>query len=214
MYPFWSIEKNIRNLRRFMRKFTKLIPKQIMQTKNTSAQYDAVIAKARDIFIKKMKDYGSAWRVLRMPSFTDQMYIKGSRIRQLQESSERKVDESEVPEFLGLINYAAMALIQLDKGVAEQPDMSLDEAIRLYDKKIAQAKTLMQAKNHDYGEAWRDMRVSSITDLIIQKLYRVKQIEENKGKTQVSEGIDANYLDIINYAVFALILLSEQGTKL
>ena len=107
-----------------------------------------------------------------------------------------------------------MALIQLDKGVAEQPDMSLDEAIQLYDKKIAQAKTLMEAKNHDYGEAWRDMRVSSITDLIIQKLYRVKQIEENKGKTRISEGIDANYLDIINYAVFALILLSEQENKL
>ena len=175
----------------------------------TSAQYDAVIQKARDIFIKKMEDYGSAWRVLRMPSFTDQMYIKASRIRQLQESNERKVDENEIPEFLGLINYAAMALIQLDKGVAEQPDMSLKEAIELYDKKISQAKTLMEAKNHDYGEAWRDMRVSSITDLIIQKLYRVKQIEENKGKTSISEGVDANYLDIINYAVFALILMEE-----
>ena len=176
----------------------------------TSSQYDAVIQKARDIFIKKMKDYGSAWRVLRMPSFTDQMYIKASRIRQLQESGDRKVDESEVPEFLGLINYAAMALIQLDKGVAEQPDMALEEAVELYDQKIAQAKSLMEAKNHDYGEAWRDMRVSSITDLIIQKLYRVKQIEENKGKTNISEGVDANYLDIINYAVFALILMEER----
>ncbi len=176
----------------------------------TSKQYDQVIRKARDIFIKKMKDYGSAWRVLRMPSFTDQMYIKASRIRQLQESQERKVDESEVPEFLGLINYAAMALIQLDKGVAEQPDMSLDEAAKLYDQKIAQAKVLMMAKNHDYGEAWRDMRISSITDLIIQKLYRVKQIEENQGQTRISEGIDANYLDIINYAVFALILMMEK----
>jgi len=180
----------------------------------TSKQYDQVICKARDIFIKKMKDYGSAWRVLRMPSFTDQMYIKASRIRQLQENPERKVDESEVPEFLGLINYAAMALIQLDKGVAEQPDMSLDEAVKLYDQKIAQAKSLMMAKNHDYGEAWRDMRISSITDLIIQKLYRVKQIEENQGKTHISEGIDANYLDIINYAVFALILMMEKGLKL
>ncbi len=180
----------------------------------TSKQYDQVIRKARDIFIKKMKDYGSAWRVLRMPSFTDQMYIKASRIRQLQESHERKVDESEVPEFLGLINYAAMALIQLDKGVAEQPDMSLDEAAKLYDQKIEQAKSLMMAKNHDYGEAWRDMRISSITDLIIQKLYRVKQIEENQGKTRISEGIDANYLDIINYAVFALILMMEKGQKL
>jgi len=175
----------------------------------TSKQYNQVIEQARDIFIKKMKDYGSAWRVLRMPSFTDQMYIKASRIRQLQESKERKVDESEIPEFLGLINYAAMALIQLDKGVAEQPDLSLKEAVKLYDKKIAEAKSLMDAKNHDYGEAWREMRISSITDLIIQKLYRVKQIEENEGKTNISEGVDANYLDIINYAVFALILFME-----
>jgi hypothetical protein len=182
--------------------------------KKTSQQFDTVIKKARDIFVKKMKDYGSAWRVLRMPSFTNQMYIKASRIRQLQEASEQKVDESEVPEFLGLINYAAMALIQLDKGVADQPDMNLEEAIKLYDQKIAEAKNLMLAKNHDYGEAWRDMRVSSITDLIIQKLYRVKQIEENKGKTRISEGIDANYLDIINYAVFALILMMEQGDSL
>jgi len=177
----------------------------------TSQQFDKVIEKARDIFDKKMRDYGSAWRVLRMPSFTDQMYIKASRIRQLQESKERKVDESEMPEFLALINYAAMALIQLDKGVAEQPDMEHSEAITLYDNKIAEAKSLMLNKNHDYGEAWRDMRISSITDLIIQKLYRVKQIEENSGKTTISEGIDANYLDIINYAVFALILYMEQG---
>ncbi len=175
----------------------------------TSKQFDKVVAKARNIYSKKMKDYGSAWRVLRMPSFTDQMYIKASRIRQLQESKERKVDEGQEPEFLGLINYAVMALIQLDKGVAEQPDMSYDEAIALYDEKIKEAKSLMEAKNHDYGEAWRDMRISSITDLIIQKLYRVKQIEENEGKTNISEGIDANYLDIINYAVFALILMSD-----
>ncbi len=175
----------------------------------TSKQFDEVIRKAREIFIKKMKDYGSAWRVLRMPSFTDQMYIKASRIRQLQEAKEQKVDEGQASEFLGLINYAAMALIQLDKGIAEQPDMDLDTAVKLYDEKIAQAKSLMEAKNHDYGEAWRDMRISSITDLIIQKLYRVKQIEENKGKTHISEGVDANYLDIINYAVFALILMEE-----
>ena len=177
--------------------------------KNTSKQFDTIAQRARNIFYKKMNDYGSAWRVLRMPSFTDQMYIKASRIRQLQESKERKIDESEIPEFLGLINYAAMALIQLDKGVADQPDMDLAEAIELYDATISKAKILMENKNHDYGEAWRDMRISSITDLIIQKLYRVKQIEENEGKTSISEGIDANYLDIINYAVFALILFSE-----
>lgn len=179
--------------------------------KKTSEQFDRVIQKARDIFIKKMRDYGSAWRVLRLPSFTDQMYIKASRIRQLQENSERKVNEDEIPEFLGLINYAVMALIQLDKDVSEKPDLKLDEAIKLYDEKITEAKNLMFAKNHDYGEAWRDMRISSMTDLIIQKLYRVKQIEENKGQTSISEGIDANYLDIINYAVFALILMMEQG---
>ncbi len=179
----------------------------------TSEQFDKVIQKARNIFIKKMEDYGSAWRVLRMPSFTDQMYIKASRIRQLQENPDRKVDEGQEPEFLGLINYAIMALIQLEKGVAEQPDLNLDEAIRLYDEKAKEAKELMTAKNHDYGEAWRDMRVSSITDLIIQKLYRVKQIEENQGKTIISEGIDANYLDIINYAVFALILMDEKKEK-
>jgi len=176
----------------------------------TSEQFDQIIKKARSIFIKKMEDYGSAWRVLRMPSFTDQMYIKASRIRQLQENPNRKVDEGQEPEFLGLINYAVMALVQLDKGVAEQPDLPLEEAINLYDEKIKLAKELMLAKNHDYGEAWRDMRVSSITDLIIQKLYRVKQIEENEGKTIISEGIDANYLDIINYAIFALILLNEK----
>ncbi len=177
----------------------------------TSKQYDQVVARAREIFHKKMNDYGSAWRILRMPSLTDQMYIKASRIRQLQEGSDRKVDEDEIPEFLGLINYAIMALIQIDKGVAEQPDMALDEALQLYDQKMAEAKSLMEAKNHDYGEAWRDMRISSMTDLIIQKLYRVKQIEENEGKTSISEGIDANYLDIVNYAVFSLILFMEQG---
>ncbi len=176
----------------------------------TSEQFDQIINKAKSIFVNKMEDYGSAWRVLRMPSFTDQMYIKASRIRQLQENPEHKVDEGQEPEFLGLINYAVMALIQQDKGVADQPDLSLTEAVDLYDKKIKLAKKLMEDKNHDYGEAWRDMRVSSITDLIIQKLYRVKQIEENRGKTLISEGIDANYLDIINYAVFALILLGEK----
>jgi len=179
--------------------------------KKTSEQFDQIIEKARDIFIKKMNDYGSAWRILRMPSFTDQMFIKAARIRQLQESDERKVNENEISEFLGLINYAVMALIQLELGVGSEPDLNLKEALLLYDRKIAEAKKLMLAKNHDYGEAWRDMRISSITDLIIQKLYRVKQIEENKGKTSISEGVDANYLDIINYSVFALILFIEQG---
>ena len=176
---------------------------------NTSQQYDAVISKCRSLFIKKMSDYGSAWRILRLPSLTDQIFIKAQRIRSLQENEIRKVDEDEVSEFIGIINYCIMALIQLEKGVVEQPDIDTDEAITLYDKKVAITKQLMLDKNHDYGEAWRDMRVSSLTDLILQKLLRVKQIEDNAGKTIVSEGIDANYQDMINYAVFAMIHLGE-----
>lgn len=175
----------------------------------TSKQYDAVIEKCRSLFINKLKDYGSAWRILRLPSLTDQIFIKAQRIRQLQENTTRKVDEGEVSEFMGIVNYSVMALIQLQKGVAEQPDISAEEAINLYDRHIEITKNLMEDKNHDYGEAWRDMRVSSLTDLILQKLLRVKQIEDNKGKTIVSEGIDANYQDMINYAVFALIHLKE-----
>ncbi|RMB61074.1 DUF1599 domain-containing protein [Dokdonia sinensis] len=177
--------------------------------KDTEAQYDAVIATCRTLFTNKMKDYGSAWRILRLPSLTDQIFIKAQRIRGLQQNAERKVDEGEVSEFIGIINYSAMALVQLEKGVVEQPDLNLEQAIKAYDEKIAQTKALMLAKNHDYGEAWREMRVSSLTDLILQKLLRVKQIEDNEGKTLVSEGIDANYQDMINYAVFALILLEE-----
>lgn len=175
----------------------------------TSKQYDAVIEKCRSLYINKLKDYGCAWRILRLPSLTDQIFIKAQRIRQLQENTTRKVEEGEVSEFMGIINYSVMALIQLEKGVAEQPDLSAEEAITLYDKHVAITKSLMEDKNHDYGEAWRDMRVSSLCDLILQKLLRVKQIEDNKGKTIVSEGIDANYQDMINYAVFALIHLKE-----
>jgi len=154
-----------------------------------------------------MHDYGSAWRILRLTSLTDQIYIKAQRIRGLQINTTRKVDEGEIPEFVGIINYSIMALIQIDLGISESPD--LDEAAVLinYEKQLKLTFDLMLAKNHDYGEAWRDMRVSSLTDLILQKLMRVKQIEENSGKTLVSEGIDANYQDIINYAVFALIHL-------
>ena len=177
---------------------------------DTSKQYDAVIEKCRSLFINKMKDYGSAWRILRLPSLTDQIFIKAQRIRSLQQNSVRKVDEGEVSEFIGIINYCIMALIQLEKGVVEQPDMSLEEATQQYDEKVAITKQLMMDKNHDYGEAWRDMRVSSLTDLILQKLLRVKQIEDNSGKTLVSEGIDANYQDMINYSVFALIHIEEE----
>ncbi len=175
----------------------------------TSKQYDAVIESCRELFLKKTKDYGTAWRILRLPSLTDQIFIKAQRIRGLQENAERKVDEGEQSEFIGIINYSIMALIQIDKGISEQQDLSLEEAVQLYDEKASLTKTLMENKNHDYGEAWREMRVSSLTDLILQKLLRVKQIEDNKGKTLVSEGIDANYQDIINYAVFALIHLSQ-----
>ena len=177
---------------------------------DTSKQYDDVISKCRSLFMNKMKDYGSAWRILRLPSLTDQIYIKAQRIRGLQQNNERKVDEGEVSEFIGIINYCIMALVQLERGVVEQPDLSLEEATSLYDEKVATTKQLMMDKNHDYGEAWREMRVSSLTDLILQKLLRVKQIEDNAGKTIVSEGIDANYQDMINYSVFALIHINEE----
>lgn len=176
---------------------------------NTSQEYDKIVAICRTLFINKMTDYGSAWRILRLPSLTDQIFIKAQRIRSLQENHERKVNEDESSEFIGIVNYSIMALIQLDLGVVEQPDLKVEEATRLYDEKIALTKTLMEAKNHDYGEAWREMRISSLTDLILQKILRVKQIEDNKGKTIVSEGIDANYQDMINYSIFALILMQK-----
>ena len=174
---------------------------------NTSQEYDKVIAECRQLYVKKMKDYGAAWRILRLPSLTDQIFIKAQRIRSLQENEVRMVDEGEVGEFIAIINYSIMALIQMELGIATQPDLDADAGTRLYDEKVLLTKNLMLAKNHDYGEAWRDMRVSSLTDLILQKLLRVKQIEDNKGKTLVSEGIDANYQDMLNYAVFALIHL-------
>ena len=165
----------------------------------TLRQYDNVISKCKSLFEKKLHDYGSAWRILRLSSLTDQIFIKAQRIRGLQQNSVQMIDEGQTDEFIGIINYSIMALIQIEKGIAEAPDLSPSESIELYD--------LMMNKNHDYGEAWREMRVSSLTDLILQKLLRVKQIEDNEGSTLVSEGIDANYTDIINYAVFALIHL-------
>lgn len=177
---------------------------------DTSNQYNDQIEKCRELFIKKMHDYGSAWRILRLPSLTDQIFIKAQRIRGLQKNEVSKIAEDETSEFIGIVNYSVMALIQLEKGVVEQPDLSLEMATQLYDEQVAKTKQLMLDKNHDYGEAWRDMRVSSLTDLILQKLLRVKQIENNSGKTLVSEGIDANYQDMINYAVFALIHLENR----
>ncbi|MGB0895699.1 MAG: DUF1599 domain-containing protein [Flavobacteriaceae bacterium] len=179
----------------------------------TAKQYNDVLNTCRTLFINKMKDYGSAWRILRLPSLTDQIFIKAQRIRGLQQNAIQKVDEGQASEFIGIINYSLMALIQLDKGVVEQPDLSLEDATVLYDEQFRITRELMEAKNHDYGEAWREMRIGSLTDLILQKLLRVKQIEDNEGKTLVSEGIDANYQDMINYSVFALILLDEQDAK-
>ena len=173
----------------------------------TEEQYIKVTNKCRLLFKNKMKDYGCAWRILRLESLTDQIFIKAQRIRGLQLNEDQKVSDSEIEEFMGIINYSIMALIQIDMGVSEQPDLSSKEALIAYNKHLEITYNLMINKNHDYGEAWREMRVSSLTDLILQKLLRVKQIEDNEGSTLVSEGIDANYTDIINYAVFALIHL-------
>ena len=172
---------------------------------STEVDYHKVIDECRTLFINKMKDYGSAWRILRTSSLTDQIYIKAQRIRSLQLKKVKKINEGEVPEFIGIINYSIMALIQLEKGVSEKPDFTSNQILSFYNEKVKETFELMLAKNHDYGEAWRDMRITSLTDLIIQKLIRVKKIEENSGQTIVSEGIDANYQDIINYAIFALI---------
>lgn len=176
---------------------------------NTLKQYDKVINNCRDIFLKKNQDYGTAWRILRTSSLTDQIFIKANRIRTVQETGQNKVGEAIENEFIGIINYCAMALIQLELKEDERLELNSVEVVKLYDKVLSETKELMQSKNHDYGEAWRDMRVSSLTDLILMKLLRVKQIEDNKGKTIISEGIDANYMDMINYSVFALILLNE-----
>ena len=174
---------------------------------DTSLQFDTVVSKCTEIFKKKSIDYGTAWRILRSSSLTDQIFIKANRIRTLQETGSSKVNEGIEPEFIGIVNYCVMALIQLELKKDNRLELPADEVIKLYQEKILDAKNLMMAKNHDYGEAWRDMRVSSLTDLILMKILRVKQIEDNKGKTIISEGIDANYSDMLNYSVFALIHL-------
>lgn len=176
--------------------------------KSTVQSYNDVIANCKDIFVKKTLDYGTAWRILRTSSLTDQIFIKANRIRTLEMGTEQQVDEGIEPEYIGIINYCVMALIQLELGIASEANLSASEAETLYTKYFEEAKNLMIRKNNDYGEAWRDMRVSSLTDLILMKLLRIKSIEDNKGQTIISEGIDANYFDIINYSVFALIKLS------
>ncbi|MFA5575469.1 MAG: DUF1599 domain-containing protein [Brumimicrobium sp.] len=172
---------------------------------DTTEQYTKVISKCREIFEKKTMDYGTAWRILRPSSLTDQIFIKAQRIRTIQETGENKVGENIENEFIGIINYCTMAIIQLKEGHKLPDELSLEKALELYDKYTKIAFDLMKNKNHDYGEAWRDLRISSLTDLILMKLLRVKQIEDNAGKTLISEGIDANYYDMLNYSVFALI---------
>ncbi|MBT8190362.1 MAG: DUF1599 domain-containing protein [Saprospiraceae bacterium] len=179
--------------------------------KKTNIQYQEVISKAKEIFVLKTKDYGTAWRILRPSSLTDQIFIKASRIRSIQEKKAMQINESIEGEFLAIINYCVMAMIQLEKSVVDgNYDMDEETLFEEYDIKVAETKALMEKKNHDYGEAWRDMRISSMTDLILMKLLRIKQIEENEGKTLISEGLDANYQDMLNYAVFALILKYER----
>jgi hypothetical protein len=175
----------------------------------TFEQYDKATVACRNVFMAKMHDYGTAWRILRTSSITDQIYIKASRIRSIEEKGESKVNEGIKPEFIGMINYSVMALIQLELGSAEEPHMDESFVGAKYDSYIALARNLMADKNHDYGEAWRQMRISSLTDIILMKLLRIKQIEDNNGLTIMSEGLDANYLDIINYSVFALIMLDK-----
>ena len=176
----------------------------------TDQQFDQVAAICRDIFTKKMKDYGASWRILRQQSVTDQIFIKANRIRSIETKGVSKVDEGICSELIAIVNYGIIGLIQLELGYSDVDDLSYDRGVELYDTYMNRAKELMMAKNHDYDEAWRTMRMESYTDLILQKIYRTKQIEDNKGKTLISEGIDANYFDMMNYAVFGLIKMEEE----
>lgn len=181
---------------------------EMLMTK-TSTQYDAAVKQCKEIFLKKMKDYGTAWRVLRTSSITDQIFIKAQRIRNIEVKGTQKVDEDVKGEYLGIVNYSIIGLIQVGLEKDERLEIPSEEVSTLFDKYTRAAKSLMENKNHDYGEAWREMRVSSLTDLILMKIQRIKQIEDNKGTTLISEGIDANYYDMINYGIFAVIRLNE-----
>lgn len=178
----------------------------------TETQFAAVAGECRQIFHTKMKDYGTAWRVLRAPSLTDQIYIKAQRIRSIGDKGTQRISEGVKPEFIGIVNYAIIALIQIELGTEDRLELEAGEAMDLYDKYMSAAHDLMQNKNHDYGEAWRNMRLSSLTDIILMKLMRTKQIEDNLGRTFISEGVDANYYDMINYAIFALIKLTYENS--
>jgi hypothetical protein len=179
------------------------------ETAKTKQQFEDVTRSCREVFLTKMKDYGSSWRVLRIPSITDQIYIKANRIRSIDNKGTRRVEEGVRPEFVGIVNYSVIALVQLGLGEDENLSLAPGEAEQLYDKYIHAARDLMLNKNHDYDEAWRNMRLSSLTDIILMKLMRIKQIEDNAGKTFVSEGVESNYYDIINYSIFALIRIDE-----
>ena len=184
-------------------------PAEIMIHEKTATEYKQVIATCKALFLKKTKDYGTAWRILRLPAITDQIFIKAKRIRSIQEKGAQRVGDPIADEFVGIINYCVIALIQLQLAESTQTELTAEEVEPLYDAAINETFSLQQDKNHDYGEAWRDMRVESMTDIILMKLLRVKQIEDNEGKTLVSEGVKANYQDMINYAVFCLIKLKE-----
>ncbi len=201
LFVFYSIEKNSIFVVGY-----KII---FMETKNTNKQFDEALSKCRNIFEKKLKDYGASWRIMRPCSITDQIFIKAKRIRTLETKGNAMVDEGILPEFIAIVNYGIVGVIQLMKGYADSVDIDNSTAMSLYDEYIGQARNLMIAKNHDYDEAWRSMRVNSYTDMILSKIQRTKQIEDNDGLTQVSEGIDANYMDMVNYAVFGIIKLSE-----
>ena len=180
---------------------------------DTRSQFEHVISLCRDLFAKKLKDYGPSWRIMRPQSITDQIFIKAKRIRSLEEKETAMIDEGIQPEFIAIVNYGIIGLIQLELGWTDVADIDENKVLALYDKHMTTTKELMYAKNHDYDEAWRSMRISSYTDLILTKIYRTKQIEENKGKTIVSEGVDANYMDMVNYSLFGLIKLEfpEEG---
>lgn len=195
----------------FIIQFFPIFEKFRIFMQKTSEQFDSVIRVCRDLFSKKLTDYGASFRVLRTPSLTDQIFIKVKSLRNFQTTGVSKVGESEEENFMAIVNYAIIGLIQLEKGFADDFKQDKNEILTLYDRFSNEAKELMQKKNHDYGEAWREMRISSITDLIYQKVLRTKQIEDNSGTTLVSEGIDANYFDMLNYAVFCLIKKSEQN---
>ena len=179
----------------------------------TLEQFDRIMAECRSLFAKKTADYGTAWRILRPSSLTDQLYIKAKRIRSIEEKGKQRVADSVEEDYIGLINYSVLALIQLHLPTSAELELPPDQVLQYYDTQLQRSRSLLAAKNHDYGEAWRDMRLSSITDLILQKLLRLRQIEGNDGRTVVSEGQDANYLDIINYAIFALIKIDEKNAS-